>query len=194
MTMSSSHSHSIPRAAVTSACGACRVCVVVAVDTRGLKSPPAPCRTGCGRVVWSSTHPVVCRRPSLLTRPLHGLTFACRYDPSYDEEFSQSFASLAWPRASASAASLWNFQASLDPTTQQYADLIANHNARLTARGSITCPNGCNCDWNSKYGGRGCRPHAGTVTPVVEHVSIVRVRSRLCVGAHVIQPLPYRIC
>lgn len=72
------------------------------------------------------------------------------FDPAYDALFSKSFASLAWPRASAAAGSFWNYQASLDPATPQFAAIIAAHNARITARGSTSCPNGCYCDWNSQ--------------------------------------------
>jgi hypothetical protein len=76
--------------------------------------------------------------------------WAIWYDPQFDSIFSESFASLAWPRASAAAGSFWNFDSTLDPTSAEYASIISNHNARLTARGSTTCPNGCLCDWNSK--------------------------------------------
>lgn len=36
--------------------------------------------------------------------------WAIWYGPQFDAQFSESFASLAWPRASASAGSLWNYQ------------------------------------------------------------------------------------
>ena len=111
------------------------------VQERGFLFPTAPC-FGVGQSGAALTGFAFL----FLSRACGG-----RYDPSFDEEFTQSFTSLAWPRASATAGSLWNYQASLDPSSQQYADLIANHNARLTARGCITCPNGCACDWNSKY-------------------------------------------
>ena len=76
--------------------------------------------------------------------------WAIWYTPAFDEEFSQSFGNLAWPRASAAAGSFWHYDSSVVPGSAPFATLIANHNARLTARGSITCPNNCYCDWNSK--------------------------------------------
>ncbi len=71
------------------------------------------------------------------------------YDPQFDDVFSQSYGALIWPRAAAAAGSYWNYVPSLDPTGAAFQALLSAHNGRLSARGGLTCPNSCYCDWNS---------------------------------------------
>ncbi len=80
------------------------------------------------------------------------------YDPEFDDLFADSFSGLTWPRASVAGASLWHYVQTLDATSTLFNDIITNHNARLVDRGSNTCPNGCLCDWNSRYECLACAP------------------------------------
>lgn len=80
------------------------------------------------------------------------------YAPEHDAVFSESFANLIWPRAAGAAGSFWRFDATLTTASARYTETLANHNARLAARGSTTCPNYCGCSWNNKCG----QPYDGT--------------------------------
>jgi hypothetical protein len=111
------------------------------------------------------------------------------YGPQFDDLFSQSFGNLAWPRASAAGGSLWNYVASMDPTSSTYATIIANHNARLIARGSTSCPNGCACDWNSKCGNPyGATPAYTTSITLINQASYTIKINQVapCVKGHTI--------
>jgi hypothetical protein len=59
---------------------------------------------------------------------------------------------MIWPRGYVAAGSFWNFNASVDPSTQAFQDMIYKLNDDLSSRGSFVCPSHCSCDQLSACG------------------------------------------
>ena len=59
---------------------------------------------------------------------------------------------MIWPRGFVGAAAFWNYNASVDPSADEFVDAIWKTNDALRARGSLTCPSRCDCDQVSACG------------------------------------------
>jgi len=68
------------------------------------------------------------------------------FDPALDKEFGHSIAGMIWPRGYVAAASFWNYNQTVDPTSDEFTSAIWRLNDQLIARGSWACPTKCSCD------------------------------------------------
>ena len=68
------------------------------------------------------------------------------FDPSNDAEFGRSIGGMIWPRGYVGAAAFWNYNSSIDPSSQTFTDAIWRLNDQLAARGSWVCPSNCTCN------------------------------------------------
>jgi len=68
------------------------------------------------------------------------------FPPSADAKFSQSIGGMIWPRGYVAAGAFWNFNATEDPSSQDFQDRIYKLNDDLASRGSFVCPSHCSCD------------------------------------------------
>lgn len=67
------------------------------------------------------------------------------FPPSADGTFGKSVGGILWPWAYVGAGSLWNYNATVDPTSPGFVAVIYKLNDQLAARGSTVCPSHCNC-------------------------------------------------
>jgi hexosaminidase len=68
------------------------------------------------------------------------------FSPEHDKEFGQSVGGMIWPRGFVGAAAMWNYNASMDPSSAPFVDAIWALNDKLIAAGSESCPTNCSCD------------------------------------------------
>ena len=77
---------------------------------------------------------------------------AALFPPARDAAFGKSLGGMIWPRGFVGAAAFWNYNASVDPSADDFVDAIWKTNDALRARGSLTCPSKCDCDQVSACG------------------------------------------
>lgn len=87
--------------------------------------------------MWSDMY---CPAPNCPDQPG---PWAWMYPPSADDAFALSYSGLIWPRASAAGGAFWNYDPSIDTYGSEYAQMITDHNTRISARGVMSCKNGC---------------------------------------------------
>ena len=94
-------------------------------------------------------------------------TYGWMSDPKYDTTYVQSFGKQVFPNTAATGASLWNFLNDTALPGNVLASLVDKHNNRLIARGVVSCPVGCHCDWGQscgvRYLGRDTKPNLKAV-------------------------------
>ena len=99
---------------------------------------------------------------------------AALFSPSRDTEFAKSIGGMIWPRGFVGAQAFWNYNASVDPSSEEFVQSVWILNDDLTARGSLTCPTKCSCDQLSACGkpyiapSIGSAPHSSPFGPEVE--------------------------
>mmetsp|Transcript_20397 Transcript_20397/g.57386 ORF Transcript_20397/g.57386 Transcript_20397/m.57386 type:complete len:549 (+) Transcript_20397:3-1649(+) len=74
------------------------------------------------------------------------------FPPSADEAFAKSVGGMIWPRGYVAAASFWNFNASANASSPEFAEAVNRLNDAVVARGSLVCPSQCSCDVLSACG------------------------------------------
>ena len=77
---------------------------------------------------------------------------AALFPPWADASFARSIGGMIWPRGYVGAQAFWNYDASVDPSSAEFANAIWKLNDELAARGSLTCPSHCSCDQLSACG------------------------------------------
>lgn len=94
-------------------------------------------------------------------------TYGWMSDPKYDTTYVESFGKQVFPNAAATGASLWNFLNDTALPGDVLASLLDKHNNRMIARGVVSCPVGCHCDWGESCGihylGRDTKPNLNAV-------------------------------
>jgi hypothetical protein len=65
---------------------------------------------------------------------------------------------MIWPRGFVAAGAFWNFNASVDPGSAAFVQGVWALNEQLRARGSMTCPTNCSCDFLTACGQPYVRP------------------------------------
>lgn len=68
------------------------------------------------------------------------------FDPTLDQEFSESIGGMIWPRGFVGAAAFWQYNSTADPSSPTFTEAIYGVNDKLKARGSYVCPTNCSCD------------------------------------------------
>eukprot|EP01063_Lacrimia_lanifica_P028236 TRINITY_DN4091_c0_g1_i3.p1 TRINITY_DN4091_c0_g1~~TRINITY_DN4091_c0_g1_i3.p1 ORF type:complete len:528 (+),score=230.90 TRINITY_DN4091_c0_g1_i3:113-1585(+) len=76
---------------------------------------------------------------------------AALYNPKHDAAFARAIGGLAWPRGMVAAQAFWNYHAA-DPVSDAFTKAVESINAQVQARGGLTCPNGCQCDYTTACG------------------------------------------
>ena len=74
------------------------------------------------------------------------------FDPAQDAAFGKSIGGMIWPRGYVGAAAFWNYNATADPSADDFVASIWATNDALAARGSLVCPTNCSCDQLSACG------------------------------------------
>ena len=74
------------------------------------------------------------------------------YARSRDAAFGRSLGGMIWPRGFVGAAAFWNWNASIDATSEAVVAKIWALNDKLAQRGAIVCPSNCSCDQQSACG------------------------------------------
>ncbi len=77
---------------------------------------------------------------------------AALFPPAVDKEFGESIGGMIWPRGFVGASAFWNYNASVDPRSDEFVDSIWHLNDQLRQRGSLTCPSKCSCDFLTACG------------------------------------------
>eukprot|EP00037_Helgoeca_nana_P014814 m.138437 g.138437 ORF g.138437 m.138437 type:complete len:567 (+) comp22726_c0_seq1:53-1753(+) len=68
------------------------------------------------------------------------------YARSQDAAYGKSLGGMVWPRGYVGAGAFWNWDASTDATSAEFAAKIWAVNDGLAARGALVCPSNCSCD------------------------------------------------
>merc|ERR1712130_228107 len=93
--------------------------------------------------MWSDTY---CYQkqcnPTSASKPVGSPLF----DPKYNNEFGHSIGGMIWPRGYVAAAAFWNFNASVNPASDEFTNFIWKFNDDLISRGSWSCPSKCACN------------------------------------------------
>jgi hypothetical protein len=68
------------------------------------------------------------------------------YSRIQDEAYGRSLGGMIWPRGFVGAGAFWNWNASVDPGSDEFVGRIWALNEALGRRGSLVCPSNCSCD------------------------------------------------
>jgi hypothetical protein len=75
-----------------------------------------------------------------------------------DAEYAKSLGGMIWPRGFVGAAAFWNWNGSVDASSEGFVQSINSLNDALAKRGSLVCPSNCSCDQTTACG----KPYADT--------------------------------
>ena len=82
---------------------------------------------------------------------------SCFYGRDMDEGFQQSLGGMMWPRGLVAAGAFYNYNASLNASSEEFAERIHLLNDALQQRGAFVCASGIACS----YVGAGGKLYSG---------------------------------